>query len=247
MASFLCLPLAVQAAEYRQFFLTFPPYWYQDETTKQYTGLHYELAKALFKHAELNVNLVNVPYKRQQEQIKNPEVPFINFGETEGINTHEVFYTCTPPTKITLRVYSIKPGLTTLKSMDDFNDRKSIILIHGHPLGPYEPIKSKENLKISSPRHGLAAVKMLKAARADYLIAFENVIESTLKKNPTLINESSIARHDLVSFVGYPIATPKAYPEGKTLCDKVKSSFNIMVKEGLIDKESGLLHVIRQL
>lgn len=214
--------------ELEQYFLQFPPYWEIHENGL-FSGLHYRLAKKIYKHAGLNVDFVNVPYQRMQYQVSQGNVPFINYGEIEKININDILYVCVPPTKITLKVYYVKYNLEKINTVQEFSHKK-VILLHGLPLGAYESIKSDPTISFMYPRTIESAVKGLKVGRGDYLIVFDNLIESysDSKVKP-------LKSYPLYSMLGYPITTPRTFPNGKELCDRVSASYHQLVKEGIID------------
>ena len=221
-----------------QYFLTFPPYWEQmpDGT---WSGTHYRLAQAVYKHAGLNVEFVHIPYQRMQFQIEQGKAPFINYGEVSGVNTEDILHVCVPPTLITLRVYYLKEGLEKLAQLEDFNN-KNIIILHGLPLGEFQDIKQNNSINFMRPRTIESALNGLERGRGDYFITFDNLMmKAEGAYNAT--NKQTLKNYPLYSLLGYPIVTPKTYPNGKQLCDKVQASYQQLVKDGLVDKNNKIL------
>lgn len=219
-----------------QYFLSFPPFWdkHQDGT---FSGTHYRLAKALYAHAGLKVKFVHAPYQRMQFQVEQGKASFINYGEVKGVNTNEIVHICVPPTTITLKVYYLKEELSLPKVPEDFSG-KNVIIMHGLPLGEYEVIKSDSTINFMLPRSIDAALEGLEQGRGDFFITFDNLMAG--------INLESIGSRKLKSFplynlLGYPIVTPKTYPNGKALCDKVYNSYLQLVDDGKIDKDHKVL------
>ena len=227
---------AAQSLEHQ--FLTFPPFWTESEN-KAFSGLHYRVAEALYKHAEMDVQMKNVPYARMQLQVKEGKVAFINYGETAGVKTEDILHICVPPTRITLRAYYINQNLPPVKAEQDF-ENKRVILVRGLPLGGVEPLKQNKNVKIYNAGTTESALKMLLSNRGDYLVTFDNTIEF-MKKNKFKENAESIKDHTLFTLLGYPVVTPKTYPNGEELCNKVMDSYNQLVAEGVINDEYKLL------
>ena len=110
--------------------------------------------------------------------------------------------------------------------------------MRGHPLGDFEHLKSNKNINFIKASSVDAALKILSIGRADYLIAFDNLLMEPLKNYST--KETFYSQH-LYSLLGYPITTPKSYPNGAQLCLKVLKSYFRLVEEGMIDEESGFL------
>jgi len=223
-------------APLKQYFLKFPPFWDVD-AEGNFEGTHYRLAKKLYQHAGLDVEFALVPYKRMQLQVARGLVPFINYGETADVVTEDILHVCVPPTKITLRVYytgKIKPKVNI---PDDFED-KYVVILHGLPLGKYEEIKLNQKIKFIKPHSIEAALKILSIGRGDYLIAFDNLVDSVVTKP---FSKNELNSFPLYTLLGYPITTPKNYANGEQICAKVLSSYQQLVKEGVIDGDSKVL------
>ncbi|QBG36513.1 hypothetical protein [Litorilituus sediminis] len=231
--------IAKPSEKLQQYYLTFPPYW--QEPGEDFLGLHYRLAQKVYQHAGLDVVFVHVPYQRMQFQIEQGKVAFINYGEIKSINTEDILHICVPPTKVTLRVYYLKDELPQLTKPDDFNG-KNIIILHGLPLGEYESLKSNPQITFMRPRTIAAALKGLYIGRGDYLIVFDN-----LMTNANLANNhhdlSKLKSYPLYTLLGYPITTPKRYPNGKAICQKVRRSYNALVADGVIDETNKVLNI----
>lgn len=220
----------------QQYFLEFPPYW-QSDKEGEYSGLHYHLAQKLFEHAGIRVKFSLIPYTRMQMQVKHGLIPFINYGEVEGVVTEDILHICVPPTKINLRIYYLNAEQPEINIPADF-EGKYVVIMRGHPLGDFEHLKDNKKINFIKASSVEAALKILSIGRADYLIAFDNLLKEPLKSSHLV--ESFHSQH-LYSLLGYPITTPKSYPNGEQLCDKVLKSYFQLVEEGMIDEESGLL------
>lgn len=221
-----------------QYFLNFPPYWLSN-STGEYSGLHYRLAKVLYKHAGLDVKFVNTPYQRMQYQVEQGKVAFINYGEVEGINTDDILHICVPPTNITLRVYYLKESLNEIVNIEDFSGQK-LIIMHGLPLGEYENIKLDPSISFMRPVSIEAAISGLKAGRGDYFITFGNLMINA-EKNYFKKDQYQLKSYPLYSLLGYPIVTPKTFRGGKVLCDRVKESYQQLVEKGIINVQHKVL------
>ena len=233
----LVVPENKASTQLVQQFLIFPPYWQQiGEHT--FSGTHYRLAQALYQHANLTVKFINTPYQRMQFQVAQGKVPFINYGEKAGQHTEELFHICVPPTEIRLKVYYVKEQLEKIYELSDF-DHKNVIIVHGLPLGEYESIKDNETINFMTPRTIDAAMTGLKQGRGDYFITFDNLMNNVDK----YFQEQSLSlkSYPLYTLLGYPIVTPKSYPNGKPLCDKVRQSYDQLVVEGVIDSKRKIL------
>ena len=221
-----------------QHFLIFPPYWEQLEDNV-FSGLHYRLAKKIYQHANIDVRFVNTPYQRMQFQVEQGNVAFINYGEVKGVNTEDILHVCVPPTEITLRVYYLHDNLSEIVNVEDFSDKRLIIL-HGLPLGEYESIKQDPSISFMTPRTIDAAINGLKAGRGDYFITFDNLMHNAEQKYFSAA-EQQLKSYPLFRLLGYPIVTPKSFEGGKALCEKVKASYHALVAEGIIEKEQKVL------
>ncbi|TPH15583.1 substrate-binding periplasmic protein [Litorilituus lipolyticus] len=221
-----------------QYFLTFPPYWHEEENNS-FSGLHYRLAKKLYEHAGLEVNFVHVPYQRMQFQVEQGNVAFINYGDVKGVNIEEVLHVCVPPTVITLRVYYLKDNLPEITSINGF-EGKNVIIMHGLPLGKYNVMKDNDKINFMRPRTIESALKGLRAQRGDYFIVFDNLMLNSAQYL-TKSEKESLKNYPLFSLNGYPITTPKVFKGGKALCAKVLESYQQLVKEGVIDKKHKIL------
>ena len=106
--------------------------------------------------------------------------------------------------------------------------------------GPHAVLVSLTNPKINliEANSTEAALKILFIGRRDYLIDFQNNVDAE-QNNPFSKNE--LKSHFLFSILGYPITTPKSYPNGEAICAKVLSSYHQLVKEGIIDSNSKVL------
>lgn len=221
-----------------QYFLRFPPYWQRLED-KTFSGLHYRLAQKVFEHAGLAVKFINVPYQRMQFQVQQGEIPFINYGEIEGVNTDDILHICIPPTTITLRVYYLDTSLAEVDTLAGFSQQK-VIIMHGLPLGEFEEIKADPSISFMRPRSIKSAIEGLKIGRGDYFIVFDNLVESV--QNTRLKTDIKMLKsYPLYSLLGYPVTTPKSYPGGKALCNKVFSSYLELVEEGVINADHIML------
>lgn len=225
-------------AKLQQYFLTFPPYWTTDPE-EGFSGLHYRLAQTLYKHAGLNVEFTHVPYQKMAFEINKGNIPFINYGQTQGINTDDILHVCVPPTQITLKVYYVDDNLAKITTAEGFKHHK-VIIMHGLPLGNYDAIKSDLSIMFMRPRTIQAALKGLQVGRGDYFIVFDNLIPHNAQQ--LFANKSlQLKSYPLFTMQGYPITTPKSYPGGKALCDKVKASYQQLVNDGVIDEHTKLL------
>lgn len=222
----------------RQFFLTFPPYWEQ-MPDGSWSGTHYRLAQALYRHAGLDVEFEHLPYQRMLFQIEQGKAPFINYGEVSGVKTEDILHVCVPPTLITLRVYYLKEDLEKLSQLKDF-DNKNIIILHGLPLGEFQDIKQNNSINFMQPRTVDAALNGLARGRGDYFVTFDNLM---IKAEPTFnaTNATPLKNYPLYSLLGYPVVTPKTYPNGKQLCEKVQASYLQLVEAGLVDEDHKIL------
>lgn len=221
-----------------QYFITFPPYW-EELANGDFSGTHYRLAQTLYKHAGLNVEFINTPYQRMQFQVVSGKAAFINYGEVKDVNTEDILHVCVPPTEITLRVYYLKEGLKKLTKLADFS-YQNIIIIHGLPLGEFEPLKFNNSINFMQPRTVKAALDGLQQGRGDYLVTFDNLMRAKVS-GLSGIGKYRIKSYPLYTLLGYPIVTPKSYPNGKQLCDKVRASYQKLVEEGVIDSEEKVL------
>lgn len=220
----------------QQYFLKFPPFWDVD-VNGNFSGLHYRLAKKLYQHAGLEVKFSQVPYKRMQLQVARGLVPFINYGEVADVVTEDILHICVPPTKITLRVYYTGINKPEVNIPDDF-EGKYVVILHGLPLGNYEKIKSNKQINFIKPNTIEAALKILSIGRADYLIAFDNLVDG-IENKP--FAEGELKSSALYSLLGYPVTTPKSYLNGKAICARVLNSYHQLVNEGVIDSKLKVL------
>ncbi len=222
----------------KQYFLTFPPYWEQiNETT--FSGVHYRLAQKVYQHAGLAVDFVNVPYNRMQQQVAAGKIPFINYGEVDSQKTEDILHICVPPTEITLRVYYLDESLEEFYTEQGFENQQ-VIILHDLPLGNFEGIKANKAINFMRPSTIKAAIQGLVAGRGNYFIVFDNMMVNAQQRFFPL-NSYQLRSYPLYTMLGYPITTPKTFPNGEQLCAKVLASYQQLVEKGVINKEYKIL------
>ncbi|WP_440876451.1 hypothetical protein [Thalassotalea sp. PLHSN55] len=221
----------------QQYFLTFPPYW--ENSNDKFSGVHYRLAKALYKHANLDVEFVNVPYSRMQQQATQGDIAFINYGEVDGVYTNDILHVCVPPTEITLRVYYLDETLPEIINIEDF-DEQNLIILHGLPLGNYESLKTNKSISFMRPRSVKAAIKGLVTGRGDYFIVFDNMMINA-QQHFFPLNSYQLKSYPLYTLLGYPITTPKNFIGGKEICQKVTTSYRQLIEAGVVDEKHKIL------
>ena len=147
-----------------------------------------------------------------------------------------------PPRTVRIRLYTIDPELQVSTDATTYKGH-SFIVVRGWPLGHYSEVLAAKNpdLKYFEEANNVNnGVRMFFGKRADYLVMFERPFVLAMKKNN--FTSEYLKAVTLIEMKGYSFAIPKSYLYAEELYQRIKSTYEDMVKEGLVDTSEIMLH-----
>ena len=164
--------------------------------------------------------------------------PFSLYARAQGINEpiEEKMRKCIATNPEPLVAYS-----WTKQAPADPNAYKkhSIIAMRSWPLGPYEAVKMDPDVKVYKSSDMVSAVDMFLAKRADFLITYSTAAEPIFIQRKKDVSQFVVTQ--LFALEGFPVVMPIDYPNSEVLCNRVKTAYQALVDEGVIDAQRFIL------
>ena len=218
----------------------FPPFHLKNDQGKV-IGIHAALAEAVYARAGIKLLQVQYPYVRTKQFVREGKMGMMQYGD-HGIEKENSQYLFPIPYRVVrIRLYTINPALQVSTDPTTYKGH-SFIVVRGWPLGHYSEVLAANNpdLQYFEEADNINnGVRMFFGKRADYLVMFERPFVLAMKKNN--FTSEHLKAVTLIEMKGYSFAIPKTYRYADELYQRIKSTYEAMVKEGLIDTSEIML------
>ena len=228
---FFCISGFSKAQTLKLGYIEFPPVFSTDKNGKP-QGLLIDLAAKVLPEAGYEWEAYSYPVKRMVDYIVRG-----NLDLWIGLKTIPEFKTTTLKGSsslldITLKAYRLGQKPDIIKREDLMN--KKIIIIKGFSYGGWvNYIKNPENKVLYTETYEhLAAFKMLKAGRADYVLDYVNPSEKALQK----IKIDALFENTISSFSAYFVVSKKTRDAQKVI-KNLEKTYQRLKKEGKLQNQ----------
>lgn len=216
----------VSAQTLKMGYIEFPPVFSTDKSGKP-EGLLIDLAKAVVPHAGYQLQVNSYPVKRMVDYIVKGKLDLWIGLKTIPAFKDTTFKGDSNLLQITLKAFRVgdKPDI---KEQEDLKDKK-IIIIRGFSYGGWinyitDPVN--EINYIETYEH-IAAFRMLKAGRADYLLDYSNPAKKALKT----IKIENLECNTISSFGAYFVVSKKTN-DAEIVLHNLETSYKALKEKG---------------
>lgn len=219
--------IQVQAQTLKLGYIEFVPV-FSTNAKGQPEGLLIDLAAQVIPKAGYTWEAYSYPVKRMSEYVANGKLDLWiglktipDFEDTTYKGKSELL-------KITLQAFRIKP-LPDIKHKEDLK-YQSVIILRGFSYGGWiNFIKDpKNNVNYIETHDHKAALNMLKAKRADYLLDYQNPVKKALEQMPL----DNLKSNTISSFGAYFVVSKKT-PNACEVLQNLEQAYEDLQKEKL--------------
>ena len=216
--------------------VTFPPFIAKD-SKNQFTGIHINIAKSLFEHANIKLNIEEIPYARTVDLMRKGEIGMMQCMDDRVNGKSEKFFFPAFSIPLDVAAYTTDPDITLSKDYQSF-EGKSVIIVKDWPIGPYKDILHENNktIRVEEITAPSSAVRMIYSNRANILVMFDIAFQVITKKF-NLHNEN-FRQLTLANATSSSFCIPKAYQYSSELNQILSESYSTLLTQGIINQNT---------